>query len=353
MALFAVLVLGGLLILASASSETARIKFGDSYYYLKHQIANGFGLGIIGFAVGYFLPYPKLKKVALPLLLFNLALLTLVFTKFGVTSGGASRWLQFGPLTFQPAELLKLSFVIYVSAWLSSQRARATSFWSGFLPFLLISGLMAGLLFLQPATSTVVILLSAGGAIYWMSGAEWKYILIAVGIGVLTVGGLVLATPYRMNRIMGFLNKGSDTQGANYHLNQALIAIGSGGLSGMGYGKSPAKVNYLPAVVDDSIFAVVGQELGFIGAGFLVAIFGLLVFRLYWLAKRSKDKFGKYILIGFGTIIAFQSIVNMGAISGLLPLTGVPLPFVSYGGTALAIFITMSGLSLNISRYSS
>lgn len=352
-AVLAMLILGGLLILSSASSELGRIKFGDSYYYLKHQLFNGLGLGILAFFAAYFIPYQNFKKIALPFFIFNLALLTLVFTKLGISSGGASRWLQLGPITFQPAELLKITFIMYLSAWLSGRASRTSNFWSGFLPFLISSGLMAGLLFIQPATSTVVILLSAGIVIYFLSGAEWKYILATIGIGILAVASLVYLTPYRMNRVLGFLDKSSDTQGTNYHINQALIAIGSGGISGMGFGKSTAKVNYLPAVVDDSIFAVVGQELGFIGSGLLVMLFGMLVFRLFWLAKRTKDKFGKMMLVGFATIIAFQSLVNMGAISGLLPLTGVPLPFISYGGTALAIFITMSAISLNISRYSS
>lgn len=352
MALLALLILGGIVILASASSELGRIKFGDSYYYLKHQALYGLLPGAIGFLVCFFLPYQSLKKIAFPLFIFNLALLTLVFTKLGISSGGASRWLQLGPISFQPAELLKLSFIIYVSAWVAGRASRTARFWDGFLPFLIASGVMAGMLFLQPATSTVVILLASGGIIYFLSGAQWKYVFMAGGLVVMIVAALVYFTPYRMSRVMGYLNKSSDTQGANYHINQALIAIGSGGTFGMGYGKSTAKVNYLPAVIDDSIFAVAGQELGFVGTGLITILFGTLVFRIFWLAKKCRDKFGKTMLVGFGSIIAFQSIVNMGAISGLLPLTGVPLPFISYGGTALAIFMTMGGISLNISKYS-
>lgn len=351
MALLALLILGGLVILASASSELGRIKFGDSYYYLKHQALYGLLPGALGFLLCFFLPYQNLKKIAFPLFIFNLALLTLVFTKLGISSGGASRWLQLGPISFQPAELLKLSFIIYVSAWVGGKISRTASFLGGFLPFLIASGIMAGMLFLQPATSTVMILLISGGMIYFLSGAEWKYILIAIGLVAVILVSLVYFTPYRMNRVIGFLNKSADTQGTNYHINQALIAIGSGGVFGMGYGKSTAKVNYLPAVIDDSIFAVVGQELGFIGTGLITILFGMLAFRLFWLAKKTRDKFGRNMLVGFGSIIALQSIVNMGAISGLMPLTGVPLPFISYGGTALAIFMTMGGIALNISKY--
>ncbi len=351
LALIVILILAGLAILASASSDLGRIQFNDSYYYLKHQLIYGLSLGILGFLIGYFLNYQNWRKVAIILLAVNLVLLILVFTPLGVTSGGASRWLDIGSLRFQPAELLKLSFIMYIAAWLTGRTNRATNFLNGFLPFLVICGVTAGLLVLQPATSTVVILLAGGGAIYFLSGAKWRYILTTGLICLVAFGSLILLTPYRFNRILGFLDKSQDTRGANFQVNQSMIAIGSGGLFGMGYGKSTAKVSYLPAAVDDSIFAVVGQELGFAGAGFLVVLFGMFVFRLFWIANRTRDKFGKLILVGFATIIGFQSVVNMGAISGLLPLTGVPLPFVSYGGTALAVFITMSGISLNISRY--
>jgi cell division protein FtsW len=187
--------------------------------------------------------------------------------------------------------------------------------------------------------------------VYFLSGAEIKYILLTILIGMVGLGMLIYVTPYRMQRVLGFLNQSKDTLSINYHLNQALIAIGSGGLSGTGYGQSTSKANYLPAPIDDSIFAVVSEELGFIGSGSLIALFGILTFRLFWLAKNVRDRFGRLILIGFGTIIAFQSLVNMAAISGLAPLTGVPLPFVSYGGTALAVFLTMSGIAVNISKY--
>ena len=147
------------------------------------------------------------------------------------------------------------------------------------------------------------------------------------------------------------MDQSADTQGTNYQLNQSLIAIGSGGITGVGYGQSATKTNYLPTPIDDSIFAVVAEELGFVGAGALVALFSLFTFRLFWLAKKTNDRFGRLLLIGFGMVIALQAFVNMAATSGLIPLTGVPLPFVSYGGTALATFLTMSGIALNISKY--
>jgi cell division protein FtsW len=347
-----ILTIFGLAMLGSASSNLGKIKFNDTYYYLKHQIFFGLSFGIVGFAVGYFLHYSNLKKGAFIFLLISLAALVLVFTPLGLQARNTSRWLRLGPLSFQPAELMKLAFLVYLAAWLSNPKfKRATDFQTGLVPFLILCGIIAGLLILQPATSTVVILLFAALAVYLMSGAPLKYIGLFLICGAVVIGLVVYATPYRRARVLGFLDQSADAQGKNYQVNQALIAIGSGGTTGLGYGQSATKMGYLPTPTDDSIFAVVAEELGFVGATSLIAIFAMYSFRLFWLAKRISDRFGRLLLIGFGTIVALQAFVNMAAISGFIPLTGVPLPFVSYGGTALAIFLTMSGISLNISKY--
>lgn len=342
----------GLAILASASSDLGKTQFNDSFYYLKHQLLSGLLFGVIGFMVAYKLNYKTYRLLALPLLLANIVLLALVFTSYGHTAGGSTRWLDVGPITFQPAEFLKLFYIMYVAAYFSNTRIdRAKDVTSGILPFLIVSGAVAALLVAQPATSTVAILLLSAMGIFFLSGARWMHIGMIVGAGAAILLILILITPYRLNRVKGFLNSESDTQGVNYHLNQALIALGSGGTFGMGYGQSTSKVSHLPEVIDDSIFAVVGQELGFAGAAGIVALFGILVWRLFYLGWRLRDRFGRLLLIGFGSVIALQSIVNISAISGLLPLTGVPLPFISYGGTALAVFLTIGGISANISKY--
>ena len=354
MALVFVLVLFGLVMLSSAGSELGKIRFNDSYYYLKHQVYNGLIVGLIGFFLAYKIRYQYYKKLALPLLIGTFVLLGLIFTSFGVALGGATRWLSFGPITFQPSEILKLTFIIYLAAWLSNEKEnRKRSFWQGFLPFLIVVGVMAGLLLKQPSTSMVVILVGAALVVYFASGAKLKYfigtlLLVAIGIGAITY-----FTPYRLERITSFLNKTEDSLGSDYHRNEALIALGSGGVFGVGYGESKTKTNYLPAPVDDSIFAVIGEELGFVGAGSLVALFGMLTFRLFWIARKLRDKFGQLMLIGFASVIAIQSLINIGAISGVFPLTGIPLPFISYGGTSLAIFLTMAGIALNASKYTS
>ncbi|MDP1719175.1 MAG: FtsW/RodA/SpoVE family cell cycle protein, partial [bacterium] len=184
------------------------------------------------------------------------------------------------------------------------------------------------------------------------SGAKMSYVAGVMVIGALALAAIVVATPYRLQRVVGFLDPSSNPLGAGYHINQAQIAIGAGETFGVGYGKSTTKINYLPEPIGDSIFAVVAEELGFVGAVGLIGVFMVLVLRILLLARKTKDKFGKLVLIGFGIIIGLQVFINIGAISGILPLTGVPLPFISYGGTALAVFMTMGGIVTNISRYS-
>ena len=348
-----VLAVFGLVMLSSASSDLGKTKFNDSYYYIRHQIYYGLSFGIAGFLAAYYMNYQRLKKFALPLLLLSIVSLALVFTGFGREVRNANRWLAVGPISFQPAELMKLTFIVYLAAWFSNlKKKRASDLSEGVLPFVIMSGFIATLLLLQPATSTVAILLGAGFAIYFLSGAPWKHVVAIVALVIVGFSLVILTTPYRLKRITGFLNPQEDALGQNYQLNQAQNAIGSGGLFGVGYGQSATKVSYLPTPTDDSIFAVIGEELGFLGAGGLIALFAIFTFRIFWLAKKTRDQFGKFLLIGFGTVIALQSFVNMASISGLIPLTGVPLPFISYGGTALAVFLTMSGVVANISKYS-
>lgn len=352
LAVIFLLVVFGLAMLASASSDIGKTQFNDTYYYLKHQILYGLSLGIVGFLVAYFVPFYRWKNFAFIFLLIGVFALVAVFTPLGTLQGGSSRWLKLGALSFQPSELMKLVFIMYLAAWLSNTKfKRSTDFQSGLVPFLLVAALVGALLLLQPATSTVAILLGAGLTVYFVSGAPYKYIFGTIALAVAIIALVIYVTPYRRARILGYLDPTSSAQGQNYQVNQALIAIGSGGLTGVGYGQSATKASYLPTPIDDSIFAVTGEELGFVGAAILVMLFALLSLRMFWLAKRMGDQFGRLLLVGFGTVIALQAFVNMASISGLIPLTGVPLPFVSYGGTALAIALTMMGISVNVTKY--
>ncbi len=345
------LIIFGLATLASASSDLGELKFGDAYYYLKHQALYGLSLGFIGFSAGYILNYRIYKKIAPIFLILSLGALILVFSPLGVTSSGAQRWIQLGPVTIQPSELLKLFFIGYLAAWLSStKKGRQKSIGAGFLPFLIISGSIAILLLVQKSTSAAVILMVASLAIYFASGARKKYILATILLGLALLSVVILATPYRRDRVLSFINPGAAPEKSTYQLDQALITIGSGGLIGVGYGQSTSK-NYLPERIGDSIFAIIAEEFGLIGSLAVISLFFILVARMFILAKRASDGFGKLLLVGFGTIIGFQTFIHIGANSGIIPLTGVPLPFISFGGTALAVFMTMIGATLNISKH--
>lgn len=346
------LVIFGLVMLASASSDLGQAKFGDSYFYLKHQIFYGLSFGMLGFLFASNFYYRNYQKASVLLLLFSIIMLVLVFSSLGVASGGSRRWVGFGPITFQPSELLKITFIIYIASWLGNKSYRQRSFWGGFVPFLIILGTIALLLVLQPSTSAAAILILTAMIIYFYSGARISYIIGALILGLMSFLIISYLTPYRRERIKTFLNPGEKIQTSSYQLNQGLNAIGSGGLKGVGYGKSTTKLHYLPQPIDDSIFAIIAEELGFLGSVILILVFTAIIVRSFLLSSKISDELGKLLLVGFGSLIAIQAFIHIGSISGLIPLTGVPLPYISYGGTALAVFMTISGIMVNISKYS-
>lgn len=344
------LVVIGFVALASTSSDLGKIRFDDPFFYIKHQAFYGLSVGIIGFLAGYYIDYRKYKKISPILFFIAIGALLLTFTPLGVGAGGATRWLQFGPVTIQPSEFLKIFFIGYLAAWLSGMRAdRQKSISEGLIPFLSISGIVALLLLAQRSTSAAIILMGGALAVYFVGGARKKYVFAIMGIGLILLAGIILVTPYRLERVKTFLNPTEELQGAGYQINQARVTIGSGGVFGVGYGQSTIKSS-LPERMGDSIYAVIAQEFGFIGSVVLIFLFFLLVTRGFLLSRRAKDGFGRLLLVGFSTIIAFQVFVHIGGNSGLVPLTGVPLPFISFGGSALAVFMTMGGVMLNISK---
>lgn len=352
---FFCLTIFGLFALASASSDLGKIRFDDAYYYLKRQLMLGLGVGIMGFFLGYIVYYKNYKRWALFLLVANVIALTLVLlSPLGVTFGGSARWLLIGSFFFQPSEILKIVFVIYLAAWLSQAEKshRTKKFGSGFLPFILLSGFIGALLLAEPATSTVIIVLFAALIMYFMSGARFAYIGLAVALAMTAITFLIYLTPYRLERLTAYLTPNADPEGASFHINQALITLGAGGLTGVGFGKSTNKHIYLPEPFGDSIFVIIGKELGFIGASILITFFFVIVLRSFLISRNIRDEFGKLLLLGFAAIIGIQAFVNIAALSGLIPLTGVTLPFVSYGSSSLATFMTMAGIMVNISRYS-
>jgi len=350
--LVALLTIFGLVMLTSASSDLARLRFGDSFHYLKNQLLHGLVLGILGFLTGAFVYYRRLEKAALPILGLALILMILVFTPLRLEAKGASRWLNFGVITIQPAEIMKLAFLLYLAAWLSKKGGRGKSVEEGFIPFLILTGVVMLLIVLQPATTTAIIIFTSALIMYFVSGARIRFLIATVLLAAIGISLLIYFTPYRLERVLTFLKpKTTDELSAGYHINQSLIAIGSGGWFGVGYGNSTTKLRYLPEPVGDSIFAVIAEELGFVGGGLLIAAFGVLVLRGLTLAKKAPDSFGRLLITGFVSLIGIQAFVNIAAVSGLIPFTGVPLPFISFGGTALAVFLTMSGIIVNVSRY--
>jgi len=352
-----ILTVFGLIMLSSASFDLGKKNFNDPYYYLKHQLAIGLIFGCLGFLFAANFHYLRWEKLSFPLLLVNILLLILVFVPgFSYQAGGASRWLKLGPFSLQPAELLKFTFIIYLATWLSKETKRRTSFIEGLLPFLIISSVISLLVLKQPATTTLLIVLASALAVYFTSGAKFKYIVLIVLLGAILFSFVIYKSGYRSNRIKPFiekvfLGKEIDILGTGFHQRQSSIAIGSGKLFGVGYGKSTIKYRSLPETVGDSIFAVIAEELGFVGSVFLIGLYALLSFKGFKIAQKTKDEFGKLVIVGFISVICLQVFIHIGANTGLLPFTGVPLPFISYGGTALAIFLTMMGVIVNISKY--
>jgi cell division protein FtsW len=334
----------GLLAIFNASSLSALRDFNDKFYYLKHQ-AVWFVLGTGSFIALSLFDYRQLRKLAFPGLLITLFLLLIVLIPgIGREVYGGRRWLNFGFFGFQPAELAKLSLVIYLSTLFEKRR----EFW----PFLSLTGLVLVLLLLEPDLGTASLLGATAFGLYFLAGAPLKEIVTILGLGATLGPLLILFSPYRKARLLTFLNSSFDPSGASYHVRQILIALGSGGLLGRGLGHSRQKFLFLPEVTTDSIFAIIAEEFGFLGASVLVAAFLFLIYRGLKAALKAKDKFGQLLASGIIIYIGLQTMVNLGAMVALIPLTGVPLPFISYGGSSLLISLAGMGIVYNISRNS-
>ena len=351
--IFLVLLGVGLAALASASSDLGKINHDDPFFYLKDQIIFGLGVGALAFLGGLFISYRLYKTLATPILLVNVGLLLLLLSPLGITAGGAQRWIAVGPLTMQPSELLKLTIVLYLAAWLSSERrtTREKSLSEGLIPFVSMVGFICLILLFQNSTSAAVIIGFVSLLIYFSSGARWPFVIVIALGGLLLVTTFILSTPYRLERIRGFVDPSVDVQGSSYQTNQALTVIGSGGLFGVGYGQSTAK-NFLPERMGDSIFAIIAEEFGFVGSMVVLFLYTGLVIRGAMLADKIKDKFGKLVLAGFAATIGTQTLVHIASTVGSIPTTGVPLPFVSYGNFSLVVFMAMVGIMLNVQRNS-
>lgn len=347
-----VILIIGLIILTSASSVVGLEDRGDSYYFLKQQLIQGFPIGIILAILFYKVSLDFLKKYSFYFFAASLLLLVLVLVPyFGDARLGASRWLNIAGFSFQPSELAKFAFIIYLASWLSKQKENIKSFKKTFLPFIFLLVIVAILIILQPDMGTMGIFMIVAWVMLFVAGGNLIHLFSLILTGIIGVFILIKVAPYRAARLTTFLDPSIDPQGIGYHINQALLAIGSGGIFGRGLGHSRQKFLYLPEVYGDSIFAVLAEELGFLVSVPILGLFIYFFIRGLNIAKKSSNTFSRLLVVGIITWWASQSLINIGAMVGILPLTGVPLPFVSYGSTALAVNLAAFGLVLNISRY--
>lgn len=334
----------GILMIYEASNVVAFSNFGDKYHFVKEQLT-WLSLGLIGLLLTSLIPYKKYYQWSLPILLVTIILLMAVFIPgIGIKALGASRWISIGNYSFQPSELAKISMILYLSAWFSKREK------GRFLPFLLLVSLVVGLVVFQPDLGTGVILALIAIILYFLSEAPlWHFLLLLPAVLVVGVW-LAISSPYRFNRIVTFFNPNIDPLGTSYHIQQILISLGSGGLFGLGLGASRQKYQFLPEPTTDSIFAIIGEDFGFIGCCLLLVLFTIFLYRVLRTGHRAADRHG-FLLAG-GILIFFSShfVINLGSMVALLPLTGVSLPFISYGGSNLVVSLVAVGMILNISK---
>lgn len=372
----------GLIMLLSASSYAARYAaaagysvkegtMGDPLYFFKHQAIYAV-LGIVVMLGISRLNYQHLRWMSVPVLLIAIFLLILVLTPLGVTANGAKRWLKlfliFGP-TYQPSEVAKLGVVLFFSAMLSKRKSdmpefpnrlpqpwekfRRFFYWSNLAELLPYGGILlviGGLMILEPHMSGTILVMAAGAAILFAAGIRLGWFFVGGGLMAVVVYVMVYVVGYNSSRISIWRNPWSDPSDKGYQIIQSLYAVASGGLTGLGFGLSRQKYLYLPEEQNDFIFAVIAEELGFIGAALIVVLFALLVIRGYWLALHARDRFGSLLTVGIITLLAVQVFLNMAVVTNLIPSTGISLPFFSYGGTALVIQLAEMGIILAVSR---
>ena len=299
------------------------------------------------------IPVKFFKQYSVWAYIASIILMLAVFIPgLGMEHGGATRWINIGPLSFQPSEIAKISYIVFLATWFSSVGKKGIkTAREGLFPFLIISGLVAIPVILQKDNDTMIVMMVAGGVMFFIAGARIKHILILVLIGIICLASLVMIRPYIKDRIMSFINPGDHLQTIGYQSQHSVTAIGSGGFNGRGFGQSLQKFTFLPEPVGDSIFAVAAEEFGFIGATVLIIIFLLFGWRGLKIAGNVKDNFSRLVVVGVVILICVQAFWNMGTMMRLIPISGLPLPFVSHGGTALFFTLCACGIVLSISRH--
>lgn len=349
-----ILVIAGFFIFSSASLGLLAKNNAEYSNVSFSQTVLGLFLGTIAMIVMSKLDYKIWKKYAFYFLALAIFLNILVLIPdIGVEHGGARRWFKIGGVSLQPAEILKLAFIVYFSAWAAGMKDKMKSFKLGFLPLVILFLVLGALLLKQPDTDNLLMIIISGVAIFLSAGGKWRYVLILFVTAVLGVTVLAFMRPYIMQRITTFMHPETNAQGSGYQIQQSLIAIGSGGMFGRGFGQSVQKFNFLPEPIGDSIFAVEAEEFGFVGALSLIILYVLFALRGLKIASMTADGFGRLLVVGIVIMIVAQAFVNIGAMLGVVPLSGITLPFVSHGGTSLFITLLEMGIILSISKSSS
>lgn len=340
----------GILMIYSASYIWAEYKYGDALKYVKNQ-GLFFIVGVILMIIISKIDYKIYLKKSNLILLFCLALLILVLIPgIGTVRNGSRSWFGIGSFGIQPSEFTKLGLIIFVSKYLACNE-KSTKNFKGILPILGLLVLIFGLIMLQPDFGTGTIIVMSIIGLLFVGGVNFKYFIRLGIVGVVGIVGLILAAPYRLSRILSFLNPWSDPLGSGFQIIQSLYAIGPGGLFGYGIGNSRQKHFFLPEPQTDFIFSIISEELGFLGCVIVVGLFIAICYTGFKISKNCEDKFGKYLSFGIIFQIAFQACLNLMVVVGLIPVTGVTLPFLSYGGSSLLITLCSIGIVLNISRY--
>jgi len=349
----AALLLLGIVMVSSASSVLSFQRFGEVYFYFRHQLLLGVLPGVILFLFLIKIDYHFWQRFTIPFLITTIALLVLVFIPgLSETYGRARSWIAIGGLSLQTSELAKLSFILFLAGWFSvRERQLNADFWNGLVPFAAILAVILGLIMFQPDVGTMVVIGAIAMAMYFVAGAKWTHL---IGLGVLGLGALgvmISRSSHTVARLMTFLHPEFDPQGIGYHINQAFLAVGSGGLFGLGFGQSQQKFAYLPEVMGDSIFAIIAEEMGFFIAMAIIILFGVIMWRGLQLTRKISDDYARLIVVGIITWLMIQAFFNISAMIGLLPLTGIPLPFISFGGTAMMVSLGAIGILINISKH--
>ena len=339
----------GLIMVFSSSEVQGYVDHNNASYYFQHQIV-WLAIGFVGALLALGLDYHRLRALAPAAAAVAVVLLVLVIIPhIGVTRNGARRWFGLGSITIQPAEIAKIVLIVYMARWLEKSGPRIRSFRDGLVPFLVMFGLIVGLVLLEKDLGTGMVIAVIALAMFLVAGARASHVL---GTLALATGGmwlLIRLEPYRFSRMSAFLNPWADSLNTGFQSVQSVLALGSGGLFGVGLGNSIQKYQWLPEAHTDFIFAIIGEEVGLVGTLFVLALFCLLAYRGYRAALRAPDRFGLLLATGITTWLIFQAFVNMAAVTLTLPTTGIPLPFVSFGGSSLSVSLAAVGLLLNIS----